>query len=148
MSYLSVRNKIYNIINGLKETDSGADLFANVYKYDASNPEGAPVVMIILGNIENESETNTENRRTYSFTIRVEYDFKQNNIVNEEEVDEYLMGIADKIVNAMDQDYTLGGEVDYVQPTPAEPLWVTREGGQSRAVIFTIKAFTLVDVTP
>lgn len=146
MSYLSIRDKIYDIVNGLKETGIVA-LFENVYKYDASNPKGSPVAMVFASGVENETETNEENKRTYTYTIRVEYDYKQIDEVTEEQVDEIVYGIADKVIDAIDNDYTLSGLVDYCVPTPAQLGWIDREGGRVRVAIFNVNAFILKDVT-
>lgn len=146
MSYLSIRNKIYDVINSLEES-VGIPLFSNIYKFDASNPQGAPVAMIIMGNIDNEEATDQENKRTYSFIIRIEYDYKQIDQFDEEDVDEILMGISDKVIDAIDQNYTLSGEVDYCTPTPARLGWIDREGGQVRVATFNIQAFKLEEVS-
>lgn len=75
-----------------------------------------PIVTVVASNNESDYASTTENRRTYGFMVRV-YLERANR--GEQKAEDDLAEIIDALIDAFDQDITLGGEALMVEATPS-----------------------------
>lgn len=78
-----------------------------------------PFAVIEASGNESEFETTTENKRRYGFTIQI---FAQRNNQRENAAEALLTGIVDRILDALDQNTTLG-VAGVLMTTAAPSAW-------------------------
>lgn len=116
----------------------------NVFNYDPNIDEitADPFCTVITSGNENDFATNFENKRMYSFTVRIFVDRARGN----DAAETLMTTIVDALVDAFDQDYTLGGVVLISKAMPS--AWGYVQGTKEyRVAELKVTASTWFDVT-
>lgn len=124
-----------------------------VYGYEETHPSGYPAVFVVPANMDGEFVTTNENRRVYSFSIRVIYPTGQNlpkdaSKTPVEYAEDTINDVIDDIINDVDKNYELDGTT-VLFVSAADCVWgfVDYEGGQVATCDITYNIHTDFDVT-
>lgn len=102
-----------------------------------------PFAIVVASANDNEYASSSENKRTYAFSVRI---FVERNSRGNSNAEGVLQSIVDALIDAFDQDYTLGGTVLTALAAPSR--WGYVLGSKEyRVAEVTIKAKTWFDVT-
>lgn len=95
----------------------------NVFTYEprVGDVEVDPFITITPSGNENEWVNNAENRRTYSFKIRV---FIERQNRGNASADAAMRNIIDSLIDLFDLDYTIGGSVIMARAAPSAWAYV------------------------
>lgn len=105
-TFTSIRAKIKTLLDGITELAFVAD-------FHDPNLTGFPAATFDVSDEEGEFLTNKENLRTITYTIVVYQEIK---IIKLSDAKRILDVVADKIINTFENDFNLGGEVDWCIP--------------------------------
>jgi hypothetical protein len=109
------------IIDALEEIDG----IKSVYGYEKGDLAGFPSACVIGAEFSSDWITNGENNRVYIFKIKLRQEIKDE-FRGAEGGEDVLDKLTDSIIEAFEQDYTLGGLADKVFVKGAK-AWETRE---------------------
>lgn len=133
MSTLSqIRTQIHSLLEGILENR------AKVYSYYESNPSQYPCVIMDISSQASEFLTDAENMSSISFQLIAMVDQSDENGLTEIQATNTLDDIVDIITQNVEQDYSLGGVVDYCVPTVGRREIVTIPNGIAKAQFFTL----------
>lgn len=125
-----------------------------VYSYMKLPLTGWPTVFVLYGNMEGEFSSNSHNSRTYGYRIVILYqvgqDFQSANDDRMQNAEEAIGQVVEKILNAIETDYTLddfNAEVLFVQALDCTYGETEYEGGYAKSAEFTVNVYTEHDVT-
>jgi hypothetical protein len=104
--FTTIRSAILAKLNGVSS-------LAFSYAYMRDVVEGYPSAMFDVTDTDNTFLTNAENSRTYSWTIYVMQETKSKTVVQAGAI---LDSVCDSIVDAFENDITLGNLVDWCAP--------------------------------
>jgi hypothetical protein len=121
MSFSILRSKIQSTLEGISAIQK-------VYNYPKlPDDTGLPMVSITPSDADSDYETTDENKRLYTFVLRVFYETKSGGTSNAVSA---LEGLIDTIVDTFDQDDTLTGIADdlpsrytLIQLVPTPSVW-------------------------
>lgn len=111
----TIKTAIKNKLNSLIGT--GAGKLKNVYDFHTGEFNGYPVATFEPSDVESDYETTEENIRKYIFRIVVHQEITKAGLDGSIDI---LADVVDAIIDAFDQDYTLGGVVDWLAAVPAD----------------------------
>jgi len=80
----------------------------NVYGYEKGDLNGYPSAVVLLEGITADYETNQEDSRKYTFNIKI-YQEMSDDGVGAEEAEGRLEALLDEVLEAYEDDWTLGG---------------------------------------
>jgi len=112
----SIKAKIVTKLEGITDLDQ-----SNVFNYEPSDTsviDKDPFAIVTASDNEADFGNIAENRRIYGFVIRV---YIERNSRGASDAESTLTDLVDAIINAFDQDITLGGEVLMIEAAPS--LW-------------------------
>lgn len=108
-------NTIRTAIKALLDTVSGSGQpVVAVYEYHESNLSGFPAITFDISDVTNDFLTNAENVRRYSWKVYIYQQISE--VVPLADAVEILDATADAVINAIEQNLTLSGAVDYCRP--------------------------------
>lgn len=136
---VDVAAKIILILEGITQLNA-------IYEYDpGSAPEGKfPFATVTFEGTTAEFGDTIRNKRIYTFAIKV-YQERLNAAFGNQKADRIIREIADSIITAFDNNTTLDGLVQMVEPISAETDYIEREVGDIRVINFTVNALKVVD---
>jgi len=105
-TFTSIRAKIKTLLEGIAEVAFVAD-------FHDPNLKEFPAVTFDVSDEEGEFLTNKENLRTITYTIVV---YQEVDVIKLSDATRILDVVADKIINAFENDFNLSGEVDWCMP--------------------------------
>ncbi len=105
-TFTSVRAKIKALLDGITELAFVAD-------FHDPNLKGFPAATFDVSDEEGEFLTNKENLRTIIYTIVI---YQEVDVIKLPDATRILDVVADKIINAFENDFNLSGEVDWCTP--------------------------------
>lgn len=137
-----IKEQIRNKISALADVEK-------CYTFMKLPLEGWPTVFVLYGNIEGEFSSNRENSRVYGYRIVVLYqvgqDFQNVSDDRMQNAEEAIGQVVEKIVNAIETDFTLGGfdaEVLFVRALDVVYGESEYEGGYAKSAEFTVNVYT------
>ena len=133
------------VVAKLQEQTSWFESSAQVLQYE---PEMAteiadPYAVVLASGNDNDFASTSENKRTYAFRIRL-YMERKTRGASKAETD--LQTLVDALIDAFDQDYTLGGTALISRAVPSAWGYILGEK-EYRTAEIVIKAMTWFDVT-
>ncbi len=114
MSFVSLKTAILNKLNTLKGLGQPLNY---VYDEHRTDFEGFPAATFEPSDLESDFETVTDNLRHYIFRIVIWQEAEKVGLGQSIDI---LADAVDKVIDAFDQDYTLGGACDVVKAVPVE----------------------------
>jgi len=105
-TFTSVRAKIKTLLESIAEIAFVAD-------FHDPNLEGFPAVTFDVSDEDGEFLTNKENLRTITYAIVIYQEIK---VIKLPDATRILDVVADKIIEAFENDFNLTGEVDWCMP--------------------------------
>lgn len=121
-----------------------------VYDYEKINPTGFPAACITYAGMENEFFTNAENKRVYVYRIFVMVRISESEASSTSDQveigEQQIQDITADVIDAIDDDYTLGGddaEILFVEAAVGEPGYIQTEGGWCRTSEITVRVHSL-----
>lgn len=105
-TFTSIRAKIKTLLDGITELSFVAD-------FHDPNLKGFPAATFDVSDEEGEFLTNKENLRSITYTIVI---YQEVDVIKLDDAKRILDVVADKIVIAFEDDFNLGGEVDWCIP--------------------------------
>lgn len=130
MSYTGISGGIKDILDDITD-------LKEVYAEEPQTLLGFPCATIsAVSHADNFADT-SRNQRTFIFTIRLYQ--RVNDVAHGESV---LMGIADAVIEDIEEDPTLGGTCDFARPTRGNWTYVEREV-PVRVCEITVEALSL-----
>ena len=112
-NFASIKTKVVTILEALTNLDSGS-VFG--YEPEVGEVDQDPFAVVVASGNENDFASSSENKRSYGFSIRLYVERKSRGLENAETL---LQTMVDNLINALDQDYTLGGEVLISKAAPS-----------------------------
>lgn len=140
-----IQKEIKNYIKAkLDELKGDEKPLADVYDYHSAEFNGYPAATFEPSDIESDFESQHENLRKYIFRIVVHQEISQAGMAESIEI---LQDASDAIIDAFDQDYKLGGLIDWLEAVPGS--WRTYESptGDIRAVEIKLVCNKSVDIS-
>lgn len=113
-TFTDIRNAIKTKLEGLTGTGQP---FVVTYPYHKIGLSGYPSVTFEPSSITSQIETTSENLRTYSFDIVIQQELNE---AGREKGIDILVSSTDTVINAFDNDFTLGGLCEICDAAPAE----------------------------
>jgi hypothetical protein len=112
------------------------------YKIDPLEYEFAqfPVAEVIESGNDSDYYTNKENMRVYAFEVWIYQESENSGL---DSAYSTLRSAVDAIIDAFDNDQTLGGAVDWVEPAPAGFSDFPRRGKKMAAAVVTLRCHKL-----
>lgn len=116
------------MINTIKENiktiiSTNVSEVQEIKTYPSLEFNGFPAIQIYLGQNENVFETSAENMRTYEFKIECFVSVANDiNVVTEdkhERANRVMGDLIDSVINALDNNSTLGNTVEFLEATPS-----------------------------
>lgn len=141
-TFVGVDAAIKSKLNSL--TGSGQVLSTN-YDYHETTPSGFPAATFEASQLQNSMFTTNDNLRGYSFDIVIYQEFST---ITRQEAKDILYQTADALVQAFDEDVTLGGVCDYTVPVQGNFGVYDAANGSMMYLMLTITAYSEVDVVP
>ena len=127
-TFSTIRAKIKTILEAV-------DKVSFVFDYHEPKLTGFPAVTFDVSQNESEFLTNRENLRTVSYTIVI---YQEISVKGLSEAKRILDAVADDVIDAFEDDFNLGGEVDW-----CVPLAGPRGQFQTPAGVVTFQQLTL-----
>lgn len=117
----------------------------SVYEYEPEIGDilKDPFAVILASGNDNDFASSSENKRTYAFQIRIYMERKKRGA---ETCEANLQTLIDAIIDAFDQDYTLGGVALISKAVPSKWGYILGDR-EYRTAEIVIKAMTWFDVT-
>lgn len=143
MSFTTLRAKIQTILEGITEIQK-------VLNYPAvPRSDGMPLATITPSDADSDYETTDENKRLYTFVVRVFYSTKQGGTSNAVTA---LEGLIDTIVDTFDQDDNLDGislpaRYTLIQLVPTPSAWEYFEEQNYIMAEIKITAILSIDIS-
>lgn len=114
-NFTSIKAKIVTKVKTLTDYFE-ADGSVFTYEPEIAEVVKDPCAVIVASGNENDFASTSENRRSFAFVIRIFMERKQR---TPEVCESTLASLVDALINAFDQDYTLGGEVLISKAVPS-----------------------------
>lgn len=127
------------------------DAIAEVNGAEITGFDKNPAVNVMFGGNDSEFWSVATNERAYRFTLRVYIPLKGNPSQSDDgkvETDNTMLDVIDSIINAFDEDITLGGEVDYLLAAISDPGYVQGPEGWLRTGDVKLQAVKYINVRP
>jgi hypothetical protein len=141
MSFVTLKAQINSKLNALK----GAGHTLNfVYDEHRTQFEGYPTATFEPSDMTSDYETQGENLRNYVFLVIIYQEMEK---TGGGESINVLAGAVDEIVNAFDNDYTLGGNCMLVKATPSRWGVMPTEHGLTRYAELKIECQVIYTLT-
>lgn len=140
MSFQAIRTAINTKLQSL--TGVGNPL-AYAYDYHKLGLDGYPSATFEPSALSSQFETTHQNGRVYAFDIIIHQELRT---IGRDEAIGNLVSVSDAIIDAFDQDYTLGGVVDFIEAVPAEFGEVQTEDSVIAYSRITLKCHTLKSI--
>lgn len=113
MSFISLKTAIKNKLDTLKGDDQP---LVEVYDEHTTELAGFPCATFEPSDLESDFETTTQNFRRYIFRLVIHQEMGK---VGRGEAVRILAQAIDLIIDAFDQDYSLGGACNFCNATPS-----------------------------
>jgi hypothetical protein len=141
MSFQTLDTKLMAILTAL--TGAGQPLNF-VYQGNRTDIEGYPSALLIKSDSASDYETTRDNRRTYVYYVYILQEVESTGIT---EADQILAEVADQVMDAIDNDYTLGGTAIMVRAVPS--IWGNMQigTGQAQFARLTVEVDILYELT-
>lgn len=110
----TIRTALYNKLNTLLNGK------VKVYAYYESNPSQYPCIIFDITNQQNDFLTNTENSSSLTFKMVLMVQQVGDGVrvgLTEQQATDKLDALTDIIIDALEDDWSLGGVTDYCIPT-------------------------------
>lgn len=142
MSFVALDTKIKAKLDSL--TGVGQPLNFNYQANLNGNFEGYPCAVFVKSDSEADYENQVDNLRTYIYHIYIIQEVESTTV---EEADNILSDATDKIMNAFDDDYNLGGTILKSRAVPT--IWGTMDtaGGQANYSRVTLAFDVIYELT-
>lgn len=130
MSFVKLTSALKAVIETVK-TDT--DRIQEIYDYETSKFRGYPAVTIVPSSNSNDYETTKDNKRTYTFTIRI---FLERKVEAPQDQESRLRQLMDNMLDAFDSEdnwrltsanLPAGYTLIILQPSPSEWGYVEAE---------------------
>jgi hypothetical protein len=141
MSFKTIRSAIGEKLQSL--TGTGGPL-AYVYDHHKLGLDGYPSVTFEPSSLQSEFGTTRENMRNYAFEVIVHQELAT---IWRDEAISTLVDATDTVIEAFDQDYSIGGTVDYLEAVPAEFWEITTEDSVIAYARITLKCHALIPIS-
>ena len=120
---------------------SGISSIQEVHKADVNSFDGYPAVVVIWDGNESDLATTSQDQVKFRFLIRVHQEMKHRGTL---EADRIIRDVIGDIRTTFDDNYSLNGNVDFVEPMDAVGGYQIREVGTVRVAEFTLIANKLI----
>lgn len=139
--FATLKSSIKTIIENQTTYFASGSVFG--YEPEIGDVAYDPWAVIVPDGNENRYATTSENRRTYSFLIRV---FVERNSRGNSDAEDTMTSIIDALLDALDADYTLSGTALYMSASPSAWGYVYGEK-EYRTADLILQVKTDYDVT-
>jgi len=112
-TFASIKSKLVTILEARPNLDSNS-VFG--FEPEIGDVLQDPFAVVIASGNENDFASSSENKRSFGFSIRLYVERKTRGV---EAAETLMQTMVDNLINALDQDYTLGGEVLVSQAAPS-----------------------------
>ena len=114
MSFQIIRTAINEKLQSL--TGTGNPL-AYAYDHHKLGLDGYPSATFEPSALSSQFDTTNHNHRIYSFDVVIHQELAS---IGRGEAIANLVSVSDSVIDAFDQDYTLGGAIEFTEAVPAE----------------------------
>lgn len=138
MTFQSLIETIDTKLNTISE-------LALVKKFHTTDLDAYPAATVEMSEDENIVMTTVENLIDYNFDVIIHQEMT---VATREEAHRILAGAADAVINAFNEDFTLGGAVDFVRPLTGPKSEYVAGNGPVLFFRLSIKCVQLVNILP